>query len=827
MTATGAPGRRRSAASASLAALALLALLAGVPTILWTAAGAPWPDPSTSPQDVAHRLRQPLSDPLAVELLALLGWMCWATFAATVLREAAWYLRRLPHLRADRSLHAAHLETVSAPRLLVATCIGTLVLAALTPRTPTAIPSPELASATVATATSLEEVARASAEPESPVRHVVRPGDTLWNIAAHQLGDPIRWPEIYALSTPLTQPDGRKLTDPDLLTPGWHLHLPADARDHAVQTPPPDRAAAPPETTHDRSTARDEATDTSGTPRASTPEDRPVRITVGTASLIGITTAAGIAAAVTLARHRARRHAPPDLAAEPPNLSDAVRAATQAALAAQRADQDEADAHQADITRRPPPARPAPPGTVTCAHRDGTEIPLAALATPGGWNLTGPGAPAAARALAIAILSAAPRVSPRSPHVRLITTRDLADTLLPGLHPEVPGWYRAENTREALHTAQATTVERARASQDGRHPTPRLMDVLLDADLPTQAAATADHLVVLSLGGDQLANTARLAPDGTVEHASGPDHQLLARCGMFALAEAPARELIDALNPPTIAVPDQTAVQERPKTTAKPALTISLFGGLALHLHGEEVALTMKEAAKEFLAILAAHPNGLRTEALTDALRLSHDPERATRDLVNLRRAVRRTLRQVTGSRSAAFILHTTDRHRLDPQVVHSDVDTFTTAITTASRTKEPTARAAALHQALDVYHGPLCEGADYPWADEAREHYHHKAIDAAVFLTDHTTPEEALALLEQAATWEPTNETICQRLMRLHHDLGHPEAARHTYQRLTRHLAEIDATPTETTASLVCPERGMISSEELRIRTSSNGIRG
>jgi len=47
----------------------------------------------------------------------------------------------------------------------------------------------------------------------------VRRGDTLWGIAAEVLGDPRRYPEIFALNAP-------PLTDPDLILPGQVLTLP-------------------------------------------------------------------------------------------------------------------------------------------------------------------------------------------------------------------------------------------------------------------------------------------------------------------------------------------------------------------------------------------------------------------------------------------------------------------------------------------------------------------------------------------------------------------------------------------------------------------------
>ena len=54
---------------------------------------------------------------------------------------------------------------------------------------------------------------------------VVR-GDTLWDIADEQLDDPTRYPEIVQASDGITQPDGRQLTDPDLILPGWTLNIP-------------------------------------------------------------------------------------------------------------------------------------------------------------------------------------------------------------------------------------------------------------------------------------------------------------------------------------------------------------------------------------------------------------------------------------------------------------------------------------------------------------------------------------------------------------------------------------------------------------------------
>lgn len=68
---------------------------------------------------------------------------------------------------------------------------------------------------------------------------VVETGDTLSALAAEHLGDAARWPEIYEASTRTVQPDGRRLSDPDLIHPGWLLNLPGSpgTEEQAQQAP--------------------------------------------------------------------------------------------------------------------------------------------------------------------------------------------------------------------------------------------------------------------------------------------------------------------------------------------------------------------------------------------------------------------------------------------------------------------------------------------------------------------------------------------------------------------------------------------------------------
>ncbi|GAA2467448.1 BTAD domain-containing putative transcriptional regulator [Streptomyces mauvecolor] len=863
--ATAPSTRRRAhrlAAAVRILALGsvLTAAVAGIPYVLFATIGAPWPEQVTSLSDLGNRLAQPVSDPFVLKVCALVGWACWTYFMAVLACETLWLLARLPALVRDATLLRRRTQTLPVHQAAAALLVGSLLLALIgmwrLPAAHAAVPLASPAAPVAVAATAPQHVPPARTPEPGYTTYTVKPGDTLWDIAAQHLGDPLQWPKIYQLSCMIRQSDGSLLSDPDLILPGWRLHLPA-ANPPATQAPAPPAPAHPP-----RSPApapvpdqpqpsphgehRDQREPADHREHAPAPQQCPVTISIGTASTIGITTAAGIAAAIGFARwHAARRRTPSlDTLATPlddheGHLSEALSHSNQAHLKARAARQHDPKT----LARRPAPAEPGQPGTVPIAERAGCEVRIDTLAQGGGVHLTGLGAQDTARHLAIAIACAAQRLRPNPPRVQLITDQATLNRLLPDAHRSLPAWTVADTATAALERAEHTLLEHARHEQhldtgplEGGMPA--LHVLLLDqvggdpARLATLAArATPGQLAVLTVGahGDTVRHRLMVDADGTASGTLAP----LQNCSMFLLAPAAAAEILhtlyaahgrhqslDPADEPEDPEPEAAPVRapkdaSLPSTATSPirgpradgapsrAVHIRLFGGFKLVVNGKECTLadTRKEATREFIALLAAHPDGLRGEEIAEKIQLVDDPAAAKGDIENLRRAARRVFRDATGKKQVAFVVLSGQVHRLDPQYISTDVAAFTGILKQIATADSPYTRAAILQRATDTYTGPLCDGTDYLWAHGLRTQLHRSAMDALILLAEHTgqhsaDPEPALALLNRAADLDPENERVYRRIIELQLTLGRDDAAQRTLALLTERLARIDAEP-------------------------------
>lgn len=243
--------------------VAIVAIVGGVPYVLLTFFGTPWPDQLPN-QDV---LTDALSTETVIGIITFFVWLAWLHFVICLIAEAVAEVRghglspRIPLGGGSQTLAR---RLISGVVLIAGAASVTLPVA--TAVTPASVGNPTSVSVAQSNDNSSIEAFRQT-EPRSsvqigvvPVKHTqtgvrtnndhagqvvkyteVRPlqgrnYDCLWDIAERYLGEGRRYKEIYDLNHNKLQPDGRRLTNPDLIMPGWQVRLPADAKGPGVHT---------------------------------------------------------------------------------------------------------------------------------------------------------------------------------------------------------------------------------------------------------------------------------------------------------------------------------------------------------------------------------------------------------------------------------------------------------------------------------------------------------------------------------------------------------------------------------------------------------------
>ncbi|HEX8131944.1 MAG TPA: hypothetical protein VF880_00725, partial [Actinomycetes bacterium] len=255
------PRRRRGTdlLQGLLALAALAVLLVGIPLALWRLVGWPLPHALPSLPEIRAALQRPLPDTFFPKLLAAGAWLYWLQFLVCAAVETAAALRhRLP----SRVPLGAVNQAIASQ--LIATALTLLSPTAVARPTATAPPPPAVVvdDGTPPPAVAPPSSARMALPPGEPLAaasttaadgalrlYVVKPPhgrhrDTLWGIAERHLGDGQRWRDIFGLNRGRQQPDGRRLTDPHWIYPGWRLQMPADAS--RLPAAPPSAAPTPP-----------------------------------------------------------------------------------------------------------------------------------------------------------------------------------------------------------------------------------------------------------------------------------------------------------------------------------------------------------------------------------------------------------------------------------------------------------------------------------------------------------------------------------------------------------------------------------------------------
>ncbi|HET6989032.1 MAG TPA: hypothetical protein VFI00_20570 [Kribbella sp.] len=261
------PQRRSSSPGADrlkgfVALLAILAIVGGVPYLLLRYFGTPWPDkmPNTS------MLFSELSIETVLGIIAFFIWLAWLHFVICLIAEAVSEIRghglspRIPFGGGSQTLARRLIGTVvliaagAGVSLPVASAVTT---GAIAPTSVSVTQGNEQGSTTQFRQTEARSSVLSGNQTNTTTHTGVRTNhdhngqvikytevkppqgrnyDCLWDIAERYLGEGRRYKEIYDLNKNKLQPDGRRLTNPDLILPGWQVRLPGDAKGPGVHT---------------------------------------------------------------------------------------------------------------------------------------------------------------------------------------------------------------------------------------------------------------------------------------------------------------------------------------------------------------------------------------------------------------------------------------------------------------------------------------------------------------------------------------------------------------------------------------------------------------
>jgi hypothetical protein len=235
------------------ALLVIVVVLVGVPVALILVAGNPLPT-----GDQIHNMLTLVPDYgnviLLTKILPCLGWVAWILFAIPLLVEIGAAIagrKTTKQVRVLKGQQYAAAALVAAVLVMFAGLSGAHIT---TPHVAAAPPSPTISIEHTNPVPSMTPVSKPIIEPAEaaapPVpltqtlTHVVVPGDNLWDISEQYYGVGTRDLDIFQASTGIVQPGGQRLTNPDLIRPGWHLTIPNVPAPPAT-TPVPDTAVPP------------------------------------------------------------------------------------------------------------------------------------------------------------------------------------------------------------------------------------------------------------------------------------------------------------------------------------------------------------------------------------------------------------------------------------------------------------------------------------------------------------------------------------------------------------------------------------------------------
>ncbi|MFI6321595.1 LysM peptidoglycan-binding domain-containing protein [Nonomuraea sp. NPDC050556] len=758
-------GLRHPFLSRAFAALVLLALTAGIPAVLLAFF---WP--LHLPR--LDELVAPAEPHVLKPLLLLVVWACWAVFAWSVLVEL------VTALRASRS-------RVRTPFQRLAAHLITTITVATT--TPVAAARGAIPAATVAVVPATLPDPVAVAEPQMVEvsaafkTYLVKPRDTLWDIAGRHLGDSNRYGEIAQLNAGRAMRDGQVFKDSDWLCPGWVLRMPTDAtgldekrtltgRVHTVEAgetlweiadrhlgegkrskeifklnrgrvqPDGQRLVDPDEIRPGWRLILPEGATASATPDTPPPAEEsaepPQTVELPDGSIVAISFAAGIAVALASARLYMRRRRRIPSPAEPVGFAlpepeePSVQMLEQVHRQAAPEPLDDYEVVKSSVSTQTPVSLPIGVGVA---------LELSGLSL----GLTGSGADATARAALVELLTQADQQ-----RVQLLVPRADAVSLLGGgvldRLDHLPGLKLVPSLDAAVDLLEEQFMARRRMLRDSdADDIPELRDQAPEQPLPALILVASlderDHsylgtlmgwapqfgIGALLLGEWVAGTTCSVGAGSRVTEVTGPLAPQLVGASMLRLRPELAEVLVHKLACANgyVEEPDERDVDpEMPEPNPdEPRVRLGIVGPPVVEVDGQEIDLTRKTRAMELFVLLALHPKGLDREECCALMWPDVDEPHVGQRFHAALKELRLVLRTATGmeDKDAAFVEVSGRTYRIEARHVSVDYWTLHRSLAAARSSRSVEERMVALDSVAAICRGPLAKGLKYGWIDQ------------------------------------------------------------------------------------------------------------
>lgn len=790
------------------AAIVLVVGIVGLPVFLLTLQRAAW-----SMLDWAEVINRPLSATTMVLVAVGAGWLFWGWLLTATILDIVAVLRGIGDVRARLPVplhHAVSAVAGSAAILLQPSaalaagdpglvCDDTAGHVSVQATYPAASPP---AAAVFADGGDLvlvgSNTAAAGGPALQPRSYTVRRGDTLTRIAAHEVGDANRWPEIFTLNRGVHfKGVGGTFTNPHVIYPGWTLQLPGVEPADPVATDPIPTDTAPPPGASPASAAEQSSpvAAASSVPAASPAASVVSGPAAATASdsdrggeVLPWLLLAGGAAAVGAATAFRRRRSQPRGGSGP---AGAARPARPSARDVGTGEDRPAGGRIAGTVGRP--------GTAASAATDqppvpaGDAPPVAAAPPPAADGAADPVVAVQARIGAL--------LEDRHPGTACVVCADTLAAVAPDAPPRA-GVTITGTLTETIRLLETEVLRRTRLLVEH--------DVTDLADLGGSVGVAADGSVA------QL---------GTVTFVvQPPDEHVRAR--ITALLGQGRHLGIDGivLDAPHVVTrpgadpgsgrhdiahdgPPATAPTPDPQRTP---VRIRVFGTVAV-LHADDQAITgMRSHARELLTYLTIHRAGAALSDIMEAIWPDATVPRAEERLSTVAWNLRQSIRTAANDQTVQPVINTGSRYHLNPDLLDIDAWRLDDALATARH--HPGGRETALRTAVAAHTGDLAGDLPYTWIEADRHAYRQQGITARRQLAELVSterPDEAADLLDAAAGLDPANDALARDAITALARAGDTERLHARWERLRAALADIGERPDAASVALYTQVRG------------------